>query len=195
MRPCLEIHEAEADQLREALSGQQSRTVLIYGESGVGKTTLIERLLLSLNLTEQTLRHEVTRDHCSIKGYLNSLFVRHYSDLGFFRRLISTRVRDRSAKLSAVMPTSLSFKRSATGITLSLGGWPDEIKLVLERMSYRLNGSTPSSFFRRLWGLLQSQGVRAVWIANAELIPDEELHLLSDLCRTLPDACYALIEM
>jgi hypothetical protein len=195
MYPRLEIHEAEADQLREALSKRARCTILIYGESGVGKTTLIEGVLQSVDLFRRTLRYEVTRNHCSIKGHLNSLFFRYYSDVGFFRRLFNTRVSVSSVKLSAVMPTSLSFTRGPSGITLSLGGWPDEIKLVLKSGSYRLNGSTPSSFFRRLWALLESQGVRVIWIANAELIPQEELHLLSELCRALPEACYALIEM
>src|SRR5437763_1526437 len=132
MYPRLDIHPAEADRLREALLKRDRCTVVVYGESGVGKTTLIEQLLKSLGLAAHSLRYEAVGDGCSLKVYLNSLFSRYYADAGFVRKLYSTRVRLRSAKLSAVVPTSLSFKRSRSGITVSLGGWPDKVRLVFE---------------------------------------------------------------
>jgi len=195
MKPLVTIHAAESDQFRGILTERSRSFVVVCGESGVGKTTLIDGVLRELSLSSHTLRYEVGSSKDTLKSYLNSIFSQYHSSSGLIRRILGTDIQFSTARLGMGVPTSLSVKRSKTGVTVELGGRRDRTQLVLKGAAYRLNGSAPPSFFRRLWALLRSQDIRVLWIANAELLPDVEVKLFAGMCQQIPERSHVVIEL
>jgi hypothetical protein len=195
MKPLATIHAAESGRLREILVERNRSFVVIYGESGVGKTTLIDCVLQELSLSRHTLRYEIADSKDTLKGYLNSIFSQYHSASGIIQRILGIHLQVSAARLGIGIPMSISVKRSARGVTVELGGRRDRTQLVLKGAAYRLNGSTPPSFFRRLWALLRSQGIRILWVANAELLPESEVSLLAGMCQFVSENSHVLVEV
>lgn len=195
MKPLATIHAAESGRLREILTERNRSFVVVYGESGVGKTTVIDGILQELSLSQHTLRYEIADSSDTLRGYLNSIFSQYHSTSGLIQRILGTQIQISAARLGMGVPTSISVRRSEPGVIVELGGRRDRTQLVLKGAAYRLNGSTPPSFFRRLWALLRSQGIRVLWIANAELLPETEVSLFAGMCQFVPESSHVLIEV
>src|SRR4051794_28280728 len=100
-------------QLKAALKSPATPVLIIYGDSGVGKSTLVNLALSQLDASEKVLRYSFVNDGISFKTYLNEVLFSVFAQSSLIGKLLRKRLRLTTAHIEPVKRLSLTFFNKA----------------------------------------------------------------------------------
>ncbi len=177
---------------REVRSGQGS-ALLVVGEAGVGKTTVIAEALSRTGNTTRTIFYPFGEDPIPFKIFLNELLLTENAKRSFLFRLFSKRFRLVGAHVQPAKGFSIDFYNRDYDDAPLNEKWTAQAT-TFESSFYRLNGTPRDAFFGRLWPNLDKAGIRVVHLANLERSTSEELELVRRFLQTGPATTTFILE-
>jgi adenylate kinase len=177
--------DGELSNLKRALRSRVSNVLIVYGDSGVGKSTLLNAALEQIGASEKVLRYSFVNDGLPFKTYLNEVLFSVFAKSSLLAKLFRKRFRLTSAHIEPVKRLSVTFYNKAYDAPLN------EKKsrprgFVFESSHYRLNGTPNQEFFGRLWRHLKNSGVFYINLTNIERADPESKELILLLVQTAP---------
>jgi hypothetical protein len=185
--------EGYLSNLKTALRGQSSNVVIVYGDSGVGKSTIVNVALEEIGASEHVLRYSFVNDGLSFKIYLNEILFSVFAKSSLLAKLFRKRFRLTSAHIEPVKRLSVTFFNKPYDAPFNEKK-PRPRGFVFESSHYRLNGTPSQEFFGRLWRHLKNSGVSYVNLTNIDRADPESKELILLLIQTAPENIRFILE-
>ena len=103
------MRENEVSRLVQEIEAGQGRVLLVSGESGVGKTTIIAEALSRTKNTESTIFYPFGEDPIQFKIFLNELLIAEMAKRPLLSRLFRKRFRLVGAHVQPLKGFSIDF--------------------------------------------------------------------------------------
>jgi hypothetical protein len=187
------LRDGYLSNLKRALRSQTSSVLIVYGDSGVGKSTLINTALEQIGASDQVLRYSFVNDGLSFKTYLNEILFSVFAKSSLLAKFFRKRFRLTSAHIEPVKRLSVTFFNKAYDAPLNAKK-PRPRGFVFESSHYRLNGTPSQEFFERLWRHLKTSGASYINLTNIERADPESKELILLLVQTAPKDIRFILE-
>lgn len=175
-------------------SGNNAKLLFISGQSGVGKSRIIDEAIMRTGLEQTYARFSFRDNFAEFKEFLNDQLMSAYQELPWYQQLISQDYKIVRATLN-VPSLSVAYvqkgKPGKSSFKLSL---LKASNIIFESSPFRLNGRESHEFFERLWKYLTRNGINLIWISNTECSSQGDLELIGLMAQSLPENIKLIIE-
>lgn len=174
--------------------GSDARLLFISGQSGVGKSRVIDEAIMRIGLEEKFASFSFRGKDAEFKEFLNDQLMSAYQELPRYQQLLSQEFKIVKATLN-VPPLSAAYvQKGKAGKSFFKLGLLKTSNIIFESSPFRLNGREAHDFFGRLWKFLTKNGISLIWISNVECSSQEDLELIGLMAQSMPRNIKLIIE-
>jgi len=171
--------------------------IIVIGQSGVGKSTIIDHTIDKLQIINNTVRYSYREDSESLKSFLNDTLTKSYNEDSFLKRIFNRNLSIEKVLVSPNKNLSLAYTKEDDKYKFNLLGKKLTNQISFESSPLKLNGGDYTKFFKKFWRIIKKTDCRLLYLSNLELalLNHNEIELIKAIAQTKPKHIKLILEI